>query len=162
VPLKVGRICKNFIEAIFLAAATLRCTSSENNNGGSMHLAANQSRQIMPFQELICSWIKLCEMTFLFFHESFGDVLHRLGGITPLGVFSNAFPGNQMRLKHPKAHSVLVVWFIHPSSILGKYYSCPTFLDCSDIMGTSMSNDYFIYFIYCIVSFYQQRLCSEE
>jgi hypothetical protein len=31
-----------------------------------------------------------------FFHEAFCDISHRLGGITPFGVFSDAFPGLKM------------------------------------------------------------------
>jgi hypothetical protein len=31
-----------------------------------------------------------------FFHEAFCDISYRLGGITPFGVFSNAFPGLKM------------------------------------------------------------------
>jgi hypothetical protein len=31
-----------------------------------------------------------------FFHEAFCDISHRLGGITPFGVFSDAFPGRKM------------------------------------------------------------------
>jgi hypothetical protein len=34
--------------------------------------------------------------TFFFFLEAFGDISHRLGGITPFGVFSDAFPGLKM------------------------------------------------------------------
>jgi hypothetical protein len=30
------------------------------------------------------------------FHEAFCDISHRLGGITPFGVFSDAFPGLKM------------------------------------------------------------------
>jgi hypothetical protein len=32
----------------------------------------------------------------IFFHEAFCDISHRLGGITPYGVFSDAFPGLKM------------------------------------------------------------------
>jgi hypothetical protein len=31
-----------------------------------------------------------------FFLEAFYDISHRLGGITPFGVFSDAFPGLKM------------------------------------------------------------------
>jgi hypothetical protein len=31
-----------------------------------------------------------------FFLEAFCDISHRLGGITPFGVFSDAFPGLKM------------------------------------------------------------------
>jgi hypothetical protein len=31
-----------------------------------------------------------------FFFEAFCDISHRLGGITPFGVFSDAFPGLKM------------------------------------------------------------------
>jgi hypothetical protein len=31
-----------------------------------------------------------------FFLEAFCDISHRLGGITPYGVFSDAFPGLKM------------------------------------------------------------------
>jgi hypothetical protein len=32
----------------------------------------------------------------IFFLEAFCDISHRLGGITPFGVFSYAFPGLKM------------------------------------------------------------------
>jgi hypothetical protein len=32
----------------------------------------------------------------MFFHEAFCNISHRLGGITPFGVFSDAFPGLKM------------------------------------------------------------------
>jgi hypothetical protein len=32
----------------------------------------------------------------VFFHKAFCDISHRLGGITPFGVFSDAFPGFKM------------------------------------------------------------------
>jgi hypothetical protein len=34
--------------------------------------------------------------TAIFFLEAFCDISHRLGGITPYGVFSDAFPGLKM------------------------------------------------------------------
>jgi hypothetical protein len=35
-------------------------------------------------------------MTVFFFLEAFCDISHRLGGISPFGVFSDAFPGLKM------------------------------------------------------------------
>jgi hypothetical protein len=36
------------------------------------------------------------DKAYLFFLEAFCDISHRLGGITPFGVFSDAFPGLKM------------------------------------------------------------------
>jgi uncharacterized membrane protein YagU involved in acid resistance len=35
---------------------------------------------------------KMHRIKLSFFQEAFCDILHRLGGITPFGVFSDAFP----------------------------------------------------------------------
>jgi hypothetical protein len=35
---------------------------------------------------------------FSFFLEAFCDISHRLGGITPFGLFSDAFPGLKMKV----------------------------------------------------------------
>jgi hypothetical protein len=41
-------------------------------------------------------WNAAASVTSFFFLEAFCDISHRLGGITPFGVFSDAFPGLKM------------------------------------------------------------------
>jgi hypothetical protein len=41
-------------------------------------------------------WVVVKIAVFGFFLEEFCDISHRLGGITPFGVFSDAFPGLKM------------------------------------------------------------------
>jgi hypothetical protein len=47
-----------------------------------------------------------------FFLEAFGDISHRLGGITPFGVFSNAFPGLKMSVTFACATAKKITHFI--------------------------------------------------
>jgi hypothetical protein len=47
-----------------------------------------------------------------FFLEAFCDIYHRLGGITPLGVFSNAFPGLKMWVTFACATAKILTHFI--------------------------------------------------
>jgi hypothetical protein len=48
--------------------------------------------------------------TAFFFLEAFCDISHRLGGITPFGVFSDAFPGLKMWVTFCQQHSVQTKW----------------------------------------------------
>jgi uncharacterized membrane protein YagU involved in acid resistance len=50
-------------------------------------------------------------MEFLFF-EAFCDISHRLGGITPFGVFSDAFPGLKMWVTFACATANFLTHFI--------------------------------------------------
>jgi hypothetical protein len=51
------------------------------------------------------------------FHEAFCDISHRLGGITPFGVFSDAFPG--LKITHFKI-SIAVLENVPPDAWLQK------------------------------------------
>jgi hypothetical protein len=51
------------------------------------------------------------ELSF-FFLEAFCNISHRLGGITPFGVFSDAFPGLKMWVTFACATANLLTYFI--------------------------------------------------
>jgi hypothetical protein len=54
----------------------------------------------------------------IFFHEAFCDISHRLVGITPLGVFSDAFPGLKMLDTFAYATAVILTLFIISITVL--------------------------------------------
>jgi hypothetical protein len=47
-----------------------------------------------------------------FFLETFSDIAHRLGGITPLDVFSDAFPGHKMQEHLRTVPDIHVIWAV--------------------------------------------------
>jgi uncharacterized membrane protein YagU involved in acid resistance len=47
-----------------------------------------------------------------FFLEAFCDISHRLGGITPFGVFSDAFPGLKMWVTFACATAIFLTHFV--------------------------------------------------
>jgi hypothetical protein len=55
---------------------------------------------------------------FLFFLEAFCDISHRLGGITPFGVFSDAFPGLKMRVTFACATANFLTHFLISIAVL--------------------------------------------
>jgi hypothetical protein len=54
----------------------------------------------------------------LFFLEAFCDISHRLGGIAPFGVFSDAFPGLKMWVNFACANANLLTHFIISIAVL--------------------------------------------
>jgi hypothetical protein len=50
--------------------------------------------------------------------EAFCDISHRLGGITPFGVFSNAFPGLKMWVTFACATANFLTHFIISIAVL--------------------------------------------
>jgi hypothetical protein len=57
-------------------------------------------------------------MLIVFFHEAFCNISHRLGGITPFGVFSDAFPGLKMWDTFACATANLLTHFIISIAVL--------------------------------------------
>jgi hypothetical protein len=55
---------------------------------------------------------------FFFFLEAFCDISHRLGGITPFGVFSYAFPGLKMWVTFACATANFLTHFIISIAVL--------------------------------------------
>jgi hypothetical protein len=53
-----------------------------------------------------------------FFLEAFCDISHRLGRITPFGVFSDAFPGLKMRVTFACATANFLTHFIISIAVL--------------------------------------------
>jgi hypothetical protein len=53
-----------------------------------------------------------------FFLEAFCDISHRLGGITPFGVFSDAFPGLKMWVTFACATANFLTHFIISIAVL--------------------------------------------
>jgi sugar phosphate permease len=53
-----------------------------------------------------------------FFYEAFCNISHRLGGITPFGVFSDAFPGLKMRDTFACASVIFLAHFIISITVL--------------------------------------------
>jgi hypothetical protein len=53
-----------------------------------------------------------------FFLEAFCDISHRLGGITPYGVFSDAFPGLNMWVTFACATAIFLTHFIISIAVL--------------------------------------------
>jgi hypothetical protein len=54
----------------------------------------------------------------IFFLEAFCDISHRLGGITPFGVFSDAFPGLKMWVTYACATANFLTHFIISIAVL--------------------------------------------
>jgi hypothetical protein len=56
---------------------------------------------------------------YIFFSlEAFCDILHRLGGITPFGVFSDAFPGLKMWVTFACATANVLTHFLISIAVL--------------------------------------------
>jgi hypothetical protein len=53
-----------------------------------------------------------------FFLEAFCDISHRLGGITPFGVVSDAFPGLKMWVTFACATAIFLSHFIISIAVL--------------------------------------------
>jgi hypothetical protein len=53
-----------------------------------------------------------------FFLKAFCDISHRLGGITPFGVFSDAFPGLKMCVTFACATAIFLTHFIISIAVL--------------------------------------------
>jgi hypothetical protein len=53
-----------------------------------------------------------------FFHKALCDLLHRLGGITPFGVFSEAFPGLKMWDTFACATAIFLTFFVISIAVL--------------------------------------------
>jgi hypothetical protein len=58
------------------------------------------------------------DATIFFFLEAFCDISHRLGGITPFGVFSDAFPGLKMWVTLACATANFLTQFIISIAVL--------------------------------------------
>jgi hypothetical protein len=56
--------------------------------------------------------------TYLFFLEAFCNISHRLGGITPFSVFSDAYPGLKMWVTFACATAIFLTHFIIPIAVL--------------------------------------------
>jgi hypothetical protein len=59
-----------------------------------------------------------CSALNAFFLEAFCDISHRLGGITPFGVFSDAFPGLKMWVTFACATAKILTHFIISIAVL--------------------------------------------
>jgi hypothetical protein len=55
-----------------------------------------------------------------FFLEAFCDISHGLGGITPFGVFSDAFPGLKLWVTFACATAIFLTHFIISIAVLEK------------------------------------------
>jgi hypothetical protein len=62
--------------------------------------------------------ILLTMLFFFFFLEAFCDISHRLGGITPFGVFSDTFPGLKMWVTFACATANFLTHFIISIAVL--------------------------------------------
>jgi hypothetical protein len=54
----------------------------------------------------------------IFFLEALCDISHRLGGITPFGVFSDAFPGLKMWVTSACTTAIFLTHFIISIAVL--------------------------------------------
>jgi hypothetical protein len=64
--------------------------------------------------------IPQCFLFVFFFLEAFCDISHRLGGITPFGVFSDAFPGLKMWVTFACATAIFLTHFLISIAVLEK------------------------------------------
>jgi hypothetical protein len=60
----------------------------------------------------------VADLVAFFFLEAFCDISHRLGGITPFGVFSDAFPGLKMWVTFACATANFLTHFIISIAVL--------------------------------------------
>jgi hypothetical protein len=85
------------------------CTRySRNSESNLLELARGLVRELFPNSFSIS----------FFFLEAFGNISHRLGGITPLGVFSDAFPGLKMWVTFACATANFLTHFIFSIAVL--------------------------------------------
>jgi uncharacterized membrane protein YagU involved in acid resistance len=59
-----------------------------------------------------------CQSKVFFFHEALCDISHRLGGVTPFRVFSDAFPGLKMWDTFAWATAIFLTHFIISIAVL--------------------------------------------
>jgi hypothetical protein len=79
---------------------------------------ANNPHQYILKVSLVSLLARNVCQSWTFFLEAFCDISHRLGGITPLGVFSDAFPGLKMRVTFACATANFLTHFIISIAVL--------------------------------------------
>jgi hypothetical protein len=114
--------CRKKVQLFFFGGSS-SCSARSNNNKRDMSDTSRAQRA--HYVRHACIWFTALQLdrgkkvtVFFFFFGAFRDISHWLGGITPFGVFSYAFPGLKMWDTFACATAIFLSHFIISIAVL--------------------------------------------